>query len=509
MKNTFFTPFKVGLVVLGSIVAFAMMYSIVNTELDTGEGTYQVHAIFDDVTGLALKSKIQLAGIRVGEVSNIELVGDRAKVTLELQRRVELKLGEDREGRKYVNGATVSKKQASLLGDYYLEITPGYVGPPIEPGQQIMNVPKPVGPDEIFERFDEIASDVKKVTESLANTFGSAEGQAALKNILTRLEEISTALATFLQNNDGRLDRIVENAEGITSDVRGMTRDARSDLSDILENARRITRRVEFLVDNSSGDVQDSLASLKTTLERLSVTLDEFNYALQNVGEITDKINEGEGTLGVLVNDPAIATETEEVLRGVGDFVGRIVELRTIVELRSEYLFRQSALKNYVSVRLQPTEDKYYLIELVDDTRGSTQLIQETRQSTDSSESPVVREDKVITTDDFKFSVLIAKRWGFFTGRFGLIESSGGLGGDLHFLDDNLEIKVDLFDFGEDVNPRLRTAIAYTFFQYIYFIGGTDDVLNDETRDFYFGLALRFNDEDLVTILSAAPAPSF
>lgn len=514
-----------GLVVLGSIAAFIIMYGVVNQELDQGDGTYAVTAIFKDATGLAPQSKVMLAGIRVGEVSKIELIGDKAQVTINLQRRIELKQGlpkprtvteRDDEGNTvekertyYKHGATVSKKQASLLGDYYLEVTPGLEGEVITENGSIMNVPEAVGPEALFERFDEIARDVKKVTESLANTFGSKEGQAALQDILKRLQEIAVTLSDFLNNNSGNLDRIVANAEDISVNVKGITRDARGDFKRILTDVKRITSEVNYIVNQSGSDVQDGLASLKTTLVRFSGTLDELNYTLQNMGEITDKINEGEGTLGVLVNDPAIATETEKAISGVGDFVNRLLQLQTIVELRSEFYVSQSALKNYVSVRLQPSPDKYYLIELVDDTRGSTRQIQETRLQTDPNEPPVVREDRVITTDDFKFSIQMARRWGFFTGRFGLIESSGGLGGDLHFLNDDLEVRFDVFDFGEDVNPRLRTSMAYSFLSSLYLIMGYDDILNDETRDFYFGAFLRFNDEDLAAVLSTAPAPSF
>ena len=70
-------------------------------------------------------------------------------------------------------------------------------------------------------------------------------------------------------------------------------------------------------------------------------------------------------------------------------------------------------------------------------------------------------------------------------------------------------MRFDLFDVGEDVRPRFRAAAAYSFFQHVYVLGGIDDILNDESSDFFFGVMLRFNDEDLKTVLTAAPAPSF
>lgn len=502
------TPFKVGLVVIGAIAAFIVMYGIINQSLDSGEGLYTVYAVLDDATGLAPASRIQLAGIRVGEVEKIELVGDQAKVTLKVKKEIALHEGIKQPNGNYKNGATLSKRQASLLGDYYLEITPGLDGKQLAEGDQIKNVPQVAGLDQVFDKLNVITDDISKVTHSLAETFGSKEGQAALANILNKLEEIANQLAGFFNKNGARLDNIVANAEDITGEVKGLTREVRGDAKRILADVNSITREVRYIVGQSGADVQEGLGTLKNTLARLETTLEHLNYTLQNTGEITDKINEGEGTIGLLVNDPSIAEETQRAMSGVGDFVERIVELRTIVELRSEYLLRQSALKNYVALRLQPAPDKYYLVEIVDDPRGSTRVTQTTRLQTDPTLPPVIREDETVTTDGFKFSVMLAKRWGFFTGRFGILESSGGVSGQLHFLKDDLEIRFDLFDFGEDVNPRLRTSFAYSFLQYIYLVAGADDVLNDETSDLFFGAMLRFNDEDLLTILAAGPSIS-
>jgi phospholipid/cholesterol/gamma-HCH transport system substrate-binding protein len=408
----------------------------------------------------------------------------------------------------YKNGATLNKRQASLLGDYYLEITPGLEGKVIAEGGQIYNVPQAAGLDKMFDRLNIIADDISKVTRSLAQTFGSEEGQAALSRILKSLEAIVLRLNNFFDDNAEHLDNVVANADTITSDVKLMTGEVRGDLKQILGDARQITRETRYLISQSGSDVQEGLGTFKNTLTRLETTLEYLNYTLQNTGEITDKINEGDGTLGVLVNDPAIAQETERTLKSVGGFVERIVELKTIVELRSEYLVRQSALKNYVALRLQPADDKFYLIEIVDDPRGRTSVTQRTKLQTDPSLPPVVREDETLTVDSFKFSVMLAKRWNFATGRFGILESSGGVGVDLHFLDDSLEFKFDLFDFGEDVNPRLRTSMAYSFFQHFYIVAGADDILNDTTRDVFFGGFLRFNDQDLLTILASSPSIS-
>ena len=51
------------------------------------------------------------------------------------------------------------------------------------------------------------------------------------------------------------------------------------------------------------------------------------------------------------------------------------------MELRSEYNFLANTLKTYFSLRLEPREDRYFLIQLVDDPRGDISVT-ETDQAT-------------------------------------------------------------------------------------------------------------------------------
>ena len=109
------------------------------------------------------------------------------------------------------------------------------------------------------------------------------------------------------------------------------------------------------------------------------------------------------------------------------------------------------------------------------------------------------------TNDAFRFTLQFAKRVHFATFRFGILESTGGLGLDFHLLNDHLEINTDAFALGEQKYARLRIALAYEVLQRLWIVGGMDDMLN-ESRDFFLGAQLRFNDEDLKSILPFVPA---
>jgi phospholipid/cholesterol/gamma-HCH transport system substrate-binding protein len=172
-----------------------------------------------------------------------------------------------------------------------------------------------------------------------------------------------------------------------------------------------------------------------------------------------------------------------------------------VVGLRSDYNFLANTIKSYVSLRLQPREDKYYEIELINDPRGFTSITDTSVKTTNPNEPASYRTITTTTTDAFRFSLQFAKRMGPFTGRFGVKESTGGIGLDIHLLQDRFEIVNDLFGFSEEVQPRYRVYISYQFIKRLWLLGGVDHLFLPNRRDYFLGLQLRFTDDDLKTIL--------
>ena len=125
-----------------------------------------------------------------------------------------------------------------------------------------------------------------------------------------------------------------------------------------------------------------------------------------------------------------------------------------------------------------------------------------------SLSDPIVREQRSVTEDRFRLSLQYAKRFSLVTGRLGIIENSGGLGFDVHLFGDDLELTSDVFAFQENVRPRVRLRGRFSLFSHIYMSAGVDEAANQELTDYFFGLGLRFNDEDLKTILTVSGAPS-
>jgi phospholipid/cholesterol/gamma-HCH transport system substrate-binding protein len=492
----FFTPFKVGVVVLVGLAAFIFMLGKVREGIDAGAAGYHVYADFRDATGLVKKSRVVIAGISVGEIDRIELVGDKARVWL----LVNTPLRSD---------ATVAKRQASLLGESYLELTPGVKGTPLKDGDEIKIVLSDVAPADLMNELKAIADNVNDITRSLRDVVSTQEGQQKIAGILDNVSQITARVNKMVADNSPKVDRVLDNITETSADAREFAREFRSDARVILEDARAVTHEVRGIIGKSKGDVEEGFDGVKGAVRRLQAALDKADATLAHTESISRKIDEGQGTIGKLINDDHTINSVNELVDETGHFVKQITRLQTIVGLRSEYYLGATAVKNYFSLALQPHPDKYYLLQLVDDPRGKVTHITKVVNTTESDEDPVSRKDETITEDKFRFSLEFAKRFYFVTGRIGIIENTGGVGLDLHFFDDSLQLSADLFAFDENVNPRLKAWAEYTFFTHLYIAAGIDDVWNDELTDFFVGAEIRFNDEDLKAIFTAAPKVSF
>jgi phospholipid/cholesterol/gamma-HCH transport system substrate-binding protein len=503
------TPFRVGLLVIAAgaflvtFVLFARKGGLSDRE------SIVVWAYFRDASGLAVRGRVQIAGIPVGEIDAITLEGTRAKVFLRIRKDVDLR--ED---------AVVTKRSESLLGDYLLDLNPGTENAPVmQDNGQIRRVIDTAGMEAVFESLSQITADIQQVTGSLREVLGGEKGQGSLQRIVENLVRLSDSVDATVRRNADRLDVIVGNVEGISEDVRSITQSNTADVSRIVDNIEMITRdvrevlaSVKNIVGTGEGDVKETVASLKQTLNKLDSTLG-------NLEEITRKVKDGEGAAGVLLSDESVGREVRETVQDVARFAAKLTDLQTEVGIQSTYLAAQGRSKNLLSLRLIPKPDKYYLLELVDDPRGtvSTQVVQ---TNPPSEGDPVIQTQKV-TKESLKISAQFAKRWYFTTLRVGLIESTGGVGGDLHFFEDALTLKLDAFNFAADElrYPRLRATLRAQAFDHLFVVAGMDDILNAQQRDlttqrliagrdFFVGGGLFFTDDDLKAILAATGVPT-
>ncbi|MCG8425247.1 MAG: MlaD family protein [Proteobacteria bacterium] len=507
---------KVGLLAMLLVGGGYVVWSGIGTTA-SGSKNYTLSAKFRDASGLPVGSAVMIAGLPVGEISVLAIDGRYAKLTFLVRDDVVV-----------WSNAVVLKKSSSLLGAYYLEIDPGMPQSINSGGQQVQNtrledgdtierVVEATSPDELMRRIEETMPNVDNVLLSVRDLADDLRRivNGPLQSIMDRVDDLVQSEAETVSRILARADRSLERIELITADVRKVTRGSDEKVDKILDNIEKASQEARELIASVQKEVED-------TGTKVREKLDLVDEVLVSSSSIAKKIDENEGTLGRLVNDPTIADNVEEITEDAKDFLGGLFGLQTYVGLRTEFNVFSRLSRSYVTVELATRPDKFYYIEFERGPRGGyPEVTLEYDPTVDRTQ--YVR--KVLIEDKLRFTFQIAKRINWATFRFGIKESTGGVGVDIEttWLGRTLRVNTDVFDMSFDQLPRLKVSAAYEVFKNLYVLGGIDEALNDpETlvidtgefdepvqfeefrygRDYFLGAMLRFNDRDLAALLT-------
>ena len=502
------TEIKVGIFVILAFAALVYMTMQVGKGMFKGGDTYELTVTFDNVSGLKQGAPVEIAGIEVGTVSRISLVGNRARLTLSIREGVEIR-----------SDAAAVIKTRGVLGDKYIEIQGGSDSSKLAgQGDHLKRTSRAADIEQVFEKVGKIADDVGLVAKSVANVFGGEKGEQDLRMTFENLRDMTVSLNELVQANMASINAIVNNMEGFSSDMRVFS----ADMKDITGANKR---GVNVIVDNferASAQLETTLATMNSLLGEIEsgrgplakIVRDEqmgedLKKTVASLESVSRKIDEGKGTLGKLVNDEKTGKELDQALEGVNKLLAKQESFKTDVDFHSE-LHSTGDIKSYLNIELQPSEDKYYLLGIVDDPKGRTEITDTTvRQRTGTGAWQVTEIEKEETErNKLTFNAQIAKRWGNFGLRGGLFESTGGAALDWYFWEDRAKLYFEAFDFQDDEAPHLKSGVMVHFLKNFYATAGFDDFAgNNRDRSVFGGLGLRFTDEDLKFLLTGAPTP--
>lgn len=450
--------FKVGMlvVVVGSLIAVMSMR--VSDDPSYMGRSKKAWFLLPNAGGLVKNSAIRSAGIPVGVIKDIRLQDGMARIDITVRSEIPL-----------TTSASIELKAQGILGDKHIEVYPGSpTDPPLEDNAQIINVKDGGSLDNLMTQVSEV--------------------MGSLKDVAKNLQEAT--------NEDGTrrhvLGRIVKNIETISGDLAQMTSQNKDKLGDIVDDIHSITASIKEVTDDNSE------TGLKETWKRLA-------KSMQNLEDITTKINNGEGAIGKLVSDPQTEESLTTAIDGLSGMLDSANRIQTSFDFRGEYLGEVGATKTSIGVQIQPGLDRYYYVGIVDDPNGKEERIDVIREGTgtDGAGVPANYTERKIFRNEIKFTVLFAKNFWDLTLKGGLIESRGGFGIDYHFFRRKARFTVEAFDFEK---TNLRSSLAYNLYRGIYVTGGINDALNEsQQRSGYFGLGLLLTNDDLKLLLTKAP----
>jgi phospholipid/cholesterol/gamma-HCH transport system substrate-binding protein len=303
---------------------------------------YRVQVAFPQASTLALEADVRVAGVSVGKVRKKDLIpnGNRMLVDLEMDRRFA----------PVATDAKVILRQKTLLGETYVEITPGTSDEKLPEGGRLADarVEEAVELDEVFQALDpqtreafgswqqslaegiddrgrdfndvlgtlpgfaHDAADVLKVLDTqeqavqrlVRNTgtvFGAlTENESQLRNLITSSHDVFKATAsqqdaladtfavfpTFLDESKATLSRL----KSFSTDTRPLISDLRPVARDLRPTLRDV-RRLAPDLENTFEDLDPLIEASREGLPAFKQVLDGLKPMLAELGPFLQEAN--------------------------------------------------------------------------------------------------------------------------------------------------------------------------------------------------------------------------
>jgi len=301
---------KVGITVLlaaiAAIVGFRFMsdYPILRQ-------SQEVNTVFERVDGLTTGSQVFVRGVKVGSVSRVQLTqADSVRISM----RLDLP-------RPLPRGSVAYLTSLGLIEGKSIVIELGDSPQTVEFGEYIVGVYVETMMETLGRRGEDLGDDLSdsftELNQFLAqlNEAFDDEARTSLNQTLQSTSSATERIASILENKQAEIDRAIDSGSSMLAQLDTLATDSRP--------------RVDTLMVTLEENIRE--------LEQIRI---ELEGATTGLNEIIDKINNGEGTLGKMVNDPAVydnldelTKELHELVKGINENPGRYLRHMSIIDI--------------------------------------------------------------------------------------------------------------------------------------------------------------------------------
>ena len=280
--------FKIGFFAIASIIAlvFGVNYlkgiNILNDNRD-------FYAVYENIGGLQVGSTVLVNGYKVGMVSDINLLAQQRQnllVTISIDKEFDIPVNTIC---KIVNQDLMGSKGITLvLGDNnYLvnsgDTLIGNIEGSLQDEVNAQILPLKNKAEELIGSIDSVMMIVtavlnKNTRENLRNSLSSLDKTFEL------MSQTMGKVDTMVDLNDERISKVIQNLESITTNL-----------------------------ESSNGKIKNILTNFSSLSDSLAKA--DIGTALQNLSDLTTKINNGEGSIGLLLKDDKIYVNFEKSTR--------------------------------------------------------------------------------------------------------------------------------------------------------------------------------------------------
>jgi phospholipid/cholesterol/gamma-HCH transport system substrate-binding protein len=494
------TKIRVGLFTLGGLVLMGILTIYVNNRPFWWRPCNLQQVTVEDATGLKPKSPVKSLGLDIGYIYDIGLVESGVKIKLCITAPVEVQT----DTKAYVRGE-------GFLGDRFLELKPvKYIGShnmeDKAPGSSLRMVIPATAVAALNWAMQVSPAQAQESAEAQEMTpTASPADMPEVTNKTTRGRNGGNKNDIPVAGGSTDMQQVMSQLNGLMTEVKGVTTSLKESINP--EEIRNTVKQLNKTLETASK-VLSPEGGLTVTAQRSLIKLED---AIEQLRDQMTRINQGEGSVGKILNDPIYAEELKKALINMNHLLNRAGELKLTVTLGLQELSAYSGSRSFVEVQIIPKPDRYYLIGVSTDVRGAiTQEIDTTQAGNSVNSQTTTRINK----GGFNFTAMIGK---IFNKRFDLSlglhygDGAGMVGFNLGPIEnvEMIQAKAELYFRSSNDNgnftalPDGRIYLNYQPFSVIYLSGGVEGLRQVQNKaSLFYGGGIRFEDEDIKLLFS-------
>jgi len=311
---------RLGLFVIGGLALFILVIFIIGKQKNLFSPVFKLTSTFANVSGLQVGNNIRFSGINVGTVDNIVIINDTTV-------RVDMLIKND-VWQFVKSDCKVTLGSEGIIGDKLLVITPGSTDAPLAvPGQRLASI-EPIETNLIMSRLDETSLNAVKISKQLSEiAFNINNGNGTLSRLIQDsllAQNLNQTISNLNQFSKGLVgtDIIIKNLKASSGSIQTITQQLAITFNSI-NNGNGTLNKIIYdpvMADNLSQTMINmrkgsmNLADTDTLLARLNVTSINAEIITQQITEMMNKINHGNGTVGRLIHDTTLAENLNQTL---------------------------------------------------------------------------------------------------------------------------------------------------------------------------------------------------
>lgn len=290
---------KIGLVVLAATVIAFLGFRFMKDEPLLSR-VKLLYTTYDDVGGLSRGSTVYVNGLKVGSVRelNYKFEVDSIEVVMSITEPIPIP-----------KGSKALLAPPGIIGSPVIEIERSNNSTILEWGSRLEGVKEP----QLMDSFSGLADSGPAVVDSVQQTLG------LVNNLLRSMNGIE-------KNVSSDIEKSVSNFQKTSATISDLLEQKKAEIDSLISATENTMSNISDLSDSSTADVESLIANLEKFSSELDVLSQNLQESTESMNSILRKMDAGEGTMGLMINDPSLYNNLDSLTFNLNDLILKIQE---------------------------------------------------------------------------------------------------------------------------------------------------------------------------------------